>query len=1467
MLNKHLLLLLTLTIPLAAAPVILENAATRASFEPEQPYVLTELTDKKLGFNHIAADSLSPTRDSIWTLTLRNAPGAQEIITPTQAKAVSHQTQGNTLRITWQGLTGKTIAANLDFTAIATLRDNGALAWTYEVSGTANGVLWEVSYPRIRAISNLGNDFLVTPIYLGRLTRNPAKNPRNVRVNYPQSGSMQFYAYWSTRDLRQPELPDAPVHGTAETGWYPDQSDAAGLLYHVEDPLGYHKQMYAETTSIPGRLCLTVTNIPELDVWPIPETTAQLPVAYKAPYPVLVKPFQGDYHDAAKEYFAWARQQKWCAAGPIGSDSPQPPTAPDDLSRWKPEWFRNAGFWAKFYFEPYKVLGEWDAYQDWLRLPIASHYYRYNIARFDDNYPEHLPGDSYLLNGMQIAKAMNIFPMPYINGVIWDDDTQSWFRENGQAAAVADESGKYPIWDINKEYFAYMCPATAQWQAKMRETTWKQVAEHGMRGVYLDCLAATASRPCYNPDHGHPIRGGHYQADGNRKLMQELRRHIRQFDPYAAFFTEGIGEMYLDCMDGFLTLDYTRSSLRSGEQILPVFNAVYNSYAINFGSDASLGMPHDAFALQMGKLFTWGSVPLLSASVALPPQPGDRSAELLREITRAYYLVSRSLTQSASWRRLSQRPLNSDAPASCLDVQSASHRVDYTALAKRQRAWEGPAVVAGAFGTPDRVSLLLVNVTDQPQTAIVTVGADLFDGQPAVRGRNLWPEPTSIPASGAHSLTLAPGKVAILAYDRTPELPLPERLPLLEKDWELLMVSQDGDFPQPEVPEHSMWSCPDAFTLKPANSNKIQMLVMDDKGAPIRRKGVIPSLTGAKTEGIGMPRQRLEQPFAIIKKLPHTCNSKGALGIVSGGDAYFLSVLFPPAGEKPQFQTAVPGVFVSAIVELENPSAATAVFHANSDAFHLWLHERLATPLPANQAVYVGFANLDDDVVREAERLSAAYSIPVEPLLAACREMTQTPTLAALSRLNLALQQWFENSSPCPALFAPGRPGAEIFNRIQALTSPLSSGGDVALLPEHDWLAPGIDKTIRAALPDKPGRKGGNLSFSALTDGDRKALTLTPLPDGDGVKVLLSEQRYVERLLPLAAWNKITVAGHVFLPADLTWLEVNRPYELQTQPLPATLVTDKQAGASLNLRNWSPLDLNIKTTVQTPAGWSASVEPQSVRVPALSDRKVTIAVTAPTNTHGGEYLLNITTNHLDAPDAACLGTIKVNLVENLNPVAASTPAGFKDAAPPQLRRANILAGHARKGEKVAITIENRRVTTYTSTLTWRLLDVTMQPIQEKKLAVDKTFQLEFTAAEEGPFYLEVDAQQGSAVVTSNTHVLSEGATSTARLNLFCSPITRYFYVPKDTRAFTFFAKDGGIDETAEVIITSPTGRVVLNRDGNWTSESNRIDVQAGESGSVWSIICRPVQDVSIWLNNDASPWLAPSPEAVLRGRQ
>ncbi|MDD4098307.1 MAG: hypothetical protein PHC30_06025, partial [Lentisphaeria bacterium] len=739
----------------------------------------------------------------------------------------------------------------------------------------------------------------------------------------------------------------------------------------------------------------------------------------------------------------------------------------------------------------------------------------------------------------------------------------------------------------------------------------------------------------------------------------------------------------------------------------------------------------------------------------------------------------------------------------------------------------------------------------------------LFAGQAAVRGHNLWPEPASIPASGARTLTLAPGQIVVLAYDRLSDLPLPKRLPLLEKDWELLLADKDGRFPSPAVPEHSMWSCPDAMTIKLANSDRIDLMTFDEQGKITPRTGVTPTLTGAKTEGIGLPRQRLEQPFALLKKLPHRCFSEGTLGIVCGGNAFFLGVLFPVPGEKPRFETAGPGVFVSAVIEPENPIGAEAVFHADADAFHRWLQTRLDQPLAANQAICVGFASLDDACLAEAQRLSAAYGIPAEPMLTACRDLTRTPTMANLSRLNLALKQWFDSAAPCPALFAPGQPGAEIFHRVQALTLPLSPADLVALLPDHDWLAPGIGKTVRTGLPGRPGHRGG-LSFSAMADVPREALALEPLPAGDGVKVLLHDQRHVERLLPLAVWNRVAVAGHEFLPADLTWLEVNRPYELQTQSLPVTLVTEREADAGVNLRNWSPYYVDITTTVQAPAGWKVAVNPPRLRVPPLSDRKVELAVAAPANARGGEYRLKLATNHLEDETAACLGIIKVNLIENLSPVVGTRPPAA--AAALQLRRFNMFACHARKNENVVLNLENRRVTTYTDTMTWRLLDAALQPVQKQQLAVDQSFQLAFTPPDQGALYLEVDAKNGSAIVTSETHALSEAASATTPLNLFNTPLTRYFYVPGQAQDFFFAARDGGPDETAEVLITSPTGRVALSRNGNWAAENNRIEVRTGEDAGVWSIICRPVQDVTIWLGGDVSPWLAPAPDTVLKGR-
>ena len=99
-----------------------------------------------------------------------------------------------------------------------------------------------------------------------------------------------------------------------------------------------------------------------------------------------------------------------------------------------------------------------------------------------------------------------------------------------------------------------------------------------MSGVYLDVLAAGAAKPCFDPGHGHPINGGSYWGQGNRKLMLDLRAEIRRLDPDACFFTEEIGEHLIDVMDGYLTLDLTRNYTPGGEQVWPILDAVYHPY-------------------------------------------------------------------------------------------------------------------------------------------------------------------------------------------------------------------------------------------------------------------------------------------------------------------------------------------------------------------------------------------------------------------------------------------------------------------------------------------------------------------------------------------------------------------------------------------------------------------------------------------------------------------------------------------------------------------------------------------------------------------------------------------------------------------------------------------------------------------------------------------------------------------------
>ena len=88
-------------------------------------------------------------------------------------------------------------------------------------------------------------------------------------------------------------------------------------------------------------------------------------------------------------------------------------------------------------------------------------------------------------------------------------------------------------------------------------------------------------------------------------------------------------------------------------------------------------------------------------------------------------------------------------------------------------------------------------------------------------------------------------------------------------------------------------------------------------------------------------------------------------------------------------------------------------------------------------------------------------------------------------------------------------------------------------------------------------------------------------------------------------------------------------------------------------------------------------------------------------------------------------------------------------------------------------------------------------------------------------------------------------------------------MPAGSTGFRLGARDGGPDEGARFVITSPTGRVALEAEGNFNGIEIPVEVRAEESGKLWTLRVEPRQDLALWLAGDVLPYLSTSPERIL----
>jgi hypothetical protein len=337
-----------------------------------------------------------------------------------------------------------------------------------------------------------------------------------------------------------------------------------------------------------------------------------------------------------------------------------------------------------------------------LGVPVGFHWYNWHQIPFDNDYPHYFPPKDGFAEGVAQLRQANVYPMPYINGRLWDThDRQSedWqFTKTARPAATKDEKGDPYVetyqskeTDGNSVKLAVMCPSTSLWQNRIRDIVLRLFNDCGVSGVYIDQIAAASPRLCFDASHGHPLGGGHWWTEGYWKMLDSIRA-AKPAD--CMLTTECNAEPYVKWFDGYLTWHW------QAQNMVPAFPAVYGGAIQMFGRAYRGGPSQDlANRMKAGQQLVFGEqIGWFGPEIIKRPDSGQflQDCIKLRWRLKKYFYAG----------RMARPPkLAGDIPKVTADWQ-----------------WHGEwpittdAIMPGAWRleNEDKVVLLFVNVSDKP---------------------------------------------------------------------------------------------------------------------------------------------------------------------------------------------------------------------------------------------------------------------------------------------------------------------------------------------------------------------------------------------------------------------------------------------------------------------------------------------------------------------------------------------------------------------------------------------------------------------------------------------------------------------------------------------------------------------------------------------------------------------------------
>jgi hypothetical protein len=579
--------------------------------------------------------------------------------------------------------------------------------WGLDIANQTTGwSIEDVTFPQV-TLADMGESMKVLlPYVSGNLRRDLFATRWDYKSTYPSSGAnMQFMTAYR--------------EGAQRTGLYfgrYDTTASAKDIYASPDQtlrqliLGYSQP--AENASIPGN-----------------KFTYQGTAVWRL--------LHGDWYDAAGIYRQWAK-----------NNAPWWPTIAVDGRTSTPLWYKQLNAWINAGGENDITRASMEKVKKLLGTPVGAHWYAWHQIPFDNDYPHYFPEKVGLTEAVKALQAQQIYAMPYVNARLWDTKDkggEDWkFTKEAYGSATKSlADGKLQLYteesfpiepDGKNVLFGVMCPYTKVWQDKITEICAKLTNDVGVKGIYLDQIAAGVPLTCMDPTHGHPLGGGHWWVDGYDKMLQQIRNAI----PKDVILTsECNAESYMKYFDGYLVWNW------QGEDMVPAFPTVYSGAVQFFGrdyaykeglEDIDLGMRMKASQeLVFGEQLGW--------------MPADMLVQISNEGSRQFFIDlvrTRQLFQKYFYAGQMMRP-----PVLPKGLPTLTANWNWADLPKVTL----PAVQTGAWHMPAEKKLLML-FSNSSDAAVTTT----FDFDPASYGLGKTPyrvteQVVAKPASAAKQLT------------------------------------------------------------------------------------------------------------------------------------------------------------------------------------------------------------------------------------------------------------------------------------------------------------------------------------------------------------------------------------------------------------------------------------------------------------------------------------------------------------------------------------------------------------------------------------------------------------------------------------------------------------------------------------------------------------------------------------------